>query len=360
MKIIAEYPNPPQICRVIVQDGILQQIGRIVKRLKPSQVYVLTNTTLRKLYYGKLQESLSQAGFRVHPLLVIPDGERFKSLDSLRYCYDRLINYKADRESLLLTLGGGVITDLGGAVAATYMRGIKLVHVPTTLVAQVDASVGGKNGINHTRAKNIIGSFYHAQMILVDPQVLETLSQRHYLNGLVEVIKIGLVSNPGLFSFIQNNIDPLLQRQKKTLLKLIVSSIRQKLEITTTDPQEQGLRKILNFGHTFGHALETKSNYTKLSHGETVSLGILVALKLSLDLKLANTKLLKMVQSLLQVAGLPTQMKRVDIRQIWEIMYMDKKAGYGRINFVLLEELGKPILRAVNFQDFKRAIEIIS
>lgn len=320
---------------------------------------MLTNPTLMKLYYDKLEESLSSAGFQIFPPLVIADGEKLKSLESLGYCYDQLVKHRADRSSLLLTLGGGVITDLGGVVAATYMRGISLAHLPTSLLAQVDAAIGGKAAVNHTRAKNVIGCFYQSRLVLVDPLVLGTLSQRHYLNGLAEVIKIGLVSNPKLFRSIEKNIDALVERRKAELHRLIMLAIRQKIKITARDPYEQGVRKILNLGHTFAHALEAYGKYDSLLHGEAVALGMLVALKLSFDLKIGSAEILQSVQALLKQAGLPTRIKRLDLKEIWEIMYLDKKAGYGKINFVLLEGVGQPKLKSVNFDDFKQAVEII-
>jgi 3-dehydroquinate synthase len=320
---------------------------------------VLTNSTVRKLHYKELQESLKQAGFDGR-VLVMPDGEEFKSLESLGSGYDFLVKHKADRSSLLIALGGGVITDLGGMLAATYMRGIKLVHIPTTLLAQVDAGIGGKAAVNHTRAKNAIGCFYQPNLVMIDPTVLSTLNQREYLNGLAEVIKIALVADPSLFKFLKRNLRAIVERKVPYVTQTISQAVKKKLEITQKDPFERGLRKILNFGHTFGHALEAQKKFSRISHGEVVSLGMLVALQLSADLRIGNETTLTAVKELLEQGGLPTKIKKLDSKALWKIMYLDKKANSGRINFVLLKEIGKPIVKAGEYEQFRRACRVLS
>jgi len=320
----------------------------------------LTNTTLVKMHYPKLKKSLFRNGLKVGPPMVISDGERFKNLKSLSFCYDRLVEHQADRKSVLVTLGGGVITDLGGMLAATYMRGIRLVHIPTTLLAQVDAAIGGKSGVNHPGAKNTIGCFYQPDLILIDPLVLSTLSQRHYLNGLAEVIKIALVADTPLFKFLQQNIFAIIERKKSPLMKMIGSAVKSKINITTRDTFEKDLRKNLNLGHTFGHALEAEGRYRNILHGEAVSLGMLVALQLSVDMKIGKRETLEAVQALLEQVGLPTKIKRLDTQALWEIMYLDKKAGYGKINFVLLKKIGKPSIKAIEYHQFKQACRVLS
>lgn len=359
MKLTAEFKGFPSTSQIIIQDGSLSRAGTLIKRLNPSQVLVLTNTTLLSLHYRELKKSLFQNGLKVSPPTVIPDGERFKNLKSLRYCYDRLAKQKADRKSVLVTLGGGVITDLGGMLAATYMRGIKLVHLPTTLLAQVDAAIGGKTGVNHPQAKNSIGCFYQPDLILIDPLVLSTLSHRHFQNGLAEVIKMALVADPPLFKFLQQNSFAIVERKKSPLVRIIASAVKSKINITTGDPYEKDLRKILNLGHTFGHALEAHQKYENVLHGEAVSLGMLVALQLSTDLKIGTLKMLDEVKILLEQAGLPTRIKRLDTQALWEIMYLDKKAGYGKINFVLLRKIGKPVIKAIEYHQFKQACRVL-
>jgi len=360
MKIKIKFLPAPQKCQLVIRDGALSDAGNIIQALIPSQVFVLTNATLNKRHYPKLKAGLVSSGLKLAPAIVIENGERYKNLKSLKHCYDFLAEQKADRQSLLITLGGGVITDLGGVVAATYMRGIRLVHIPTTLLAQVDAAIGGKTAVNHRRAKNIIGTFYHPILVLIDPLTLATLDQRQYLNGLVEVIKIGLVASPSLFKFIESNRGRILVKRKTVLTRIIKAAVRRKLEIVRRDPTEQGFRRILNFGHTFAHALETRQGYRNLLHGEAVCLGMLVALKLSADLKLGSCETLGRVKNLLEAVKLPTKVKKPDAKALWQIMALDKKSGYGRINFMLLEKIGKPILKSVRFEQFEQAVEVLN
>jgi len=330
----------------------------IKKKFSTSQLFVLTDSKGYKLYYKKLEKSVSKQRLRVTPI-IIPDGERYKNLDSLKKAYDRLVKEKADRQSLLVGLGGGVIGDLAGTVAATYMRGIPLVHIPTTLLAQADASIGGKTALDLPQAKNLMGCFYSAQLVIIDPLVLKTLPKKDFLNGLVEIIKIGLVSNPKILYFVQKHYKEILKKDIVYLQKLISMAVAEKVKITNLDPFDRGVRKILNFGHTFGHAVETYKNYQKITHGEAVGLGIQVALKLSEDLKLTNDGLRSEVKNLFTEMGLPTQIKGLDLRKIWEIMNLDKKVKDGNVNFVLLKDIGKPILKAVNEKSFNKAAKII-
>jgi 3-dehydroquinate synthase len=360
MKLTAEFKGFPSTCQVIIGEDCLLRAGKLIRQLNSSQVFILTNPTLQNLHYGKLKESLSQSGYNLNLPIVIPDGERFKNLKSLSFCYDRLVKHQADRKSVLVTLGGGVITDLGGMLAATYMRGIRLVHIPTTLLAQVDAAIGGKAGINHPGAKNMIGCFYQPNLILIDPLVLNTLSQRDYLNGVAEVIKIALVADTLLFKFLKQNIFAIIERKKSPLMKMIGSAVKSKINITTRDTCEKDLRKILNLGHTLAHALEAHQKYKNILHGEAVSLGMLVALQLSVDLKIGTLKMLDDVKALLEQAGLPTKIKRLDTQALWKIMYLDKKAGFGKINFVLLKKIGKPSIKAIEYHQFKQACRVLS
>lgn len=344
---------------VIIERGGLSKAGLLIKeKISPSQVFILTNPKVHKLYYKRLKKSLSDEGLKV-TLIKIPDGERFKNLITLKKVYDHLVKEKADRESLLLGLGGGVIGDLAGTVAATYMRGIHLVHIPTTLLAQADAAIGGKTALDLPQAKNLMGCFYPAQLVIIDSWVLKTLAKRDFLNGLVEIIKIGLVSNPEILNSIRRNYDKILKKDFFYLQKLISVAVGEKVRITNLDPFDRGIRKILNFGHTFGHALETYKNYQKITHGEAVSLGILLALKLSADLKLANDGLCPKVKHLFSEIGLPTQIKNINLKKIWEIMKLDKKVKDSKVNFVLLKDIGKPILKAVNEKSFYKAAEVI-
>jgi 3-dehydroquinate synthetase len=239
------------------------------------------------------------------------------------------------------------------------MRGIKLVHIPTTLLAQVDASIGGKTAVNHPRAKNTVGCFYQPNLVMIDPTVLRTLSQSEYLDGLAEVIKIALVTDPPLFEFLKRNLKAILGRSSPYVAQMVYRAVRKKIEITQKDPFERGLRKILNFGHTFAHALEAQKKFGRISHGQAVSLGMLVALQLSADIKLGNETTLRIVTELMEESGLPIKIKKLDTKALWKIMYLDKKANFGRINFVLLKKIGKPVVRAVEYEQFKQACGVL-
>ncbi len=354
MKMVAKFQAAPQKCDFYIQPGLLSSCGKIIQSLKPSQIFVVTNPRIRRLYFEDLRRSLCQAGCGRITIISIPEGEVHKDLKYLMTCYHKLILHDADRLSLIITLGGGVISDLGGMAAATYMRGIKLAHIPTTLVAQVDASIGGKTAVNHERSKNIFGSFYQADCVILDPLVLTTLSRREYLSGLVEIIKISLISNPRLFKYLCKNISRLKRRNSIGLRNIIQEALELKLNIVTQDPNDFGLRKMLNFGHTLGHALETITRYGRYSHGEAVALGILVSLKLG-----RNNSTFAQVQKLFNQIDLPTKIRRVSPKTLWKFMRLDKKSGFGRVNFVLLRGIGKPYVKNVSFQDFKRALEVI-
>lgn len=344
---------------ILIQKGCLSEITRqINEKIAPSRIFVLTNPKVYKLYYDRLKRSFSRQNCKMLPI-VIPDGERYKNIETYQKVLRRLVSEKADRKSVLTGLGGGVIGDLAGTVAATYMRGIWLVHIPTTLLAQVDAAIGGKTALDFPQAKNLMGFFYPPRLVFIDPLVLSTLDQQNFLNGLVEVMKLGLVSSKSLWEFIQKNYTKILARDNFYLQKLIVQAVREKVRITTSDPFDRGVRNILNFGHTFGHALETYRHYHNISHGEAISLGILVALKLSVNLKLISIKLFSQVLDLFSEMGLPAKVKGLDLKKIWQIMALDKKAKNREVNFILLKGVAQPTIQAVLEKDFYQAAGVI-
>ncbi len=344
---------------ILIEKGCLSETARqIDEKIAPSQIFVLTNPKVYKLYYARVKMSFSRQNLKMLPI-VIPDGERYKNIETYQKVLRRLMSEKADRESVLTGLGGGVIGDLAGTVAATYMRGICLVQIPTTLLAQVDAAIGGKTALDFPQAKNLMGCFYPPRLVLIDPLVLSTLDQQNFLNGLVEAIKLGLVSKKSLWEFIQKNYTKILARDNFYLQKLIVQAVRGKVRITTSDPFDRGVRNILNFGHTFGHALETYRHYHNISHGGAISLGILVALKLSVNLKLISPKLFSQVLDLFLEMGLSAKVKGLDLKEIWQITALDKKAKNREVNFILLKGIAQPTIQAVLEKDFYKAAEVI-
>jgi 3-dehydroquinate synthase len=344
---------------VEIRRGLLADVGAMVRgKWKIDRVFVLTNTTVHAHWYAALNKALADAGIRCYPM-VIGDGERYKNVAVYHRIIGRLAEEHADRQSLLLTLGGGVIGDLGGFVAATYMRGIDLVHVPTTLVAQIDSSIGGKTAIDHARAKNMIGCFYHPRRVLTDPDVLATLPKREFRNGLFEAIKIGLVCNPELHAFIQLGLDKIRGGNKRRIFQMVSRCVREKVKVVDRDPCDRGFRAILNFGHTFGHALETSADYRGLGHGEAVGWGMLLALRLSEHLGYCAGAHVQ--ESYAMIRHLLPQKKRIgeNAGRLWQTMLHDKKAVDGRVNFILLKSIGKPIKITVTRRMFNKALDTL-
>ncbi|MBE3127652.1 MAG: 3-dehydroquinate synthase, partial [Candidatus Atribacteria bacterium] len=270
--------------KVCIEKGILINLGEYLsKTIENKRIIIISNSLVNCLYGVKLLSSLKRGGFNLNPidLIEIPDGEKYKSLSTARYLYDELLKRKANRTTTLIALGGGVIGDLTGFVAATYMRGLPLVHIPTTLLAQVDSSIGGKVAVDHPLAKNIIGSFYQPKAVYTDPEVLQTLSDKDIKNGIAEAIKIAVIKSPAFFKWLEKNINQLLKKHKDLLSELVKEAVSLKVDIVLQDPWESGLRKVLNFGHSIGHALEVRAEYQDLSHGEAVALGMLIETKIA-------------------------------------------------------------------------------
>ncbi|MFQ6031770.1 MAG: 3-dehydroquinate synthase [Candidatus Zixiibacteriota bacterium] len=357
VKIKVEINPASNSYTVAIKTGVIKEVGRFLKKsFSSGKVFVLTNDEVHSLYYKGVKNSLDKFGFD-HKVIIIPDGERYKNLKTYNYVFNKLIEHKADRHSVLVTLGGGVICDLGGFVAATYMRGVKLVHIPTTLVAQIDASIGGKVAVDHKMAKNLIGAFYNPRLVLTDPEVLNTLRRKDFLNGLFEAIKIALVCQKELFFFIADKLSGILRKEEYLLRQLIVRCIKEKVRIVQRDPFEKNLRMILNFGHTFAHALETNKKYRSISHGEAVGLGMLLALRLSNKLgHLTEHKTARISELILKLIK-SDRLKGVDPGQIWGTIALDKKGKEGKVRFVLLKDIGKPIIEEVNKKVFFEVFE---
>lgn len=349
-------------CKVAIGRGILTEIKKYLIPLLPEpRVVILTNPSLKKLYGNRLISDLSKQGITVHTI-VVGDGEKVKNITTAKQIFDKLLNWKTNRHTTLITLGGGVIGDLGGFVAATFMRGIPLIHIPTTLLAQIDSSIGGKVAINHPRAKNIIGSFYQPAAILIDFEVLQSLPIRQIKNGLVEAIKIAIVNRPSFFYWLKDNIERIVQKEYEVLGMLVNRAVQEKIDIVLRDPWEKNERQFLNLGHTIGHVWETIDNYNGITHGEAVALGILVEAKIAYHRGICSEECqedIKQIFSLLfnsfsSSSGLfspalfqykqdakSTENQNIDFEQFWDILTLDKKNKKGEIVFVLPERLGK-------------------
>lgn len=329
---------------VHVGTGLLGRADLIVPLLERKSVAIVTNATVAPLYMEHVAGALTREGVEV-VRIVLPDGEGHKDWRTLNAVFDALLEKRCGRDTTLVALGGGVIGDIAGFAAAIYQRGVHYVQVPTTLLAQVDSSVGGKTAINHPLGKNMVGAFHQPRLVLADMDTLKTLPGRELCSGLAEVIKHGLIRDAAFFGWLEANIERLLARDSEALEHAVLRSIAIKAEIVARDERESGLRKVLNFGHTFGHAIETGLGYGAWLHGEAVAAGMAMAADLSRQLGYLSDADTGRVRSLLERAGLPTAAKGIPPSRMQQLMSVDKKAKEGRIYFVLLERLGAATLR---------------
>lgn len=314
-----------------------------------AQAVIVTNTTVQPLYAAQLQAALASKYPQVH-MVVLPDGEAHKDWQTLNQIFDGLLAHGCDRKTVLFALGGGVVGDMTGFAAACYMRGVPFVQVPTTLLAQVDSSVGGKTAINHPLGKNMIGAFYQPQLVVCDLASLDSLPAREVSAGLAEIIKYGPIADMTFFDWLERNMDALRQRDRMALLHAVKRSVEIKAWVVGQDEKEAGLRAILNFGHTFGHAIEAGMGYGAWLHGEGVGAGMVMAAHLSHELGLVDAAFVARLTGLIERAGLPTRGAVLDAQDnagaYLAHMRVDKKAEAGAIRFVLIDGPGQAIMRA--------------
>jgi len=324
-----------------IGPGVLAQVGAHVVALTPGRkVFIVSHPTLYKLYGETLADSLQTVGFGVETCLV-PEGERSKTLLGASRLFTRLARGGGDRHSVVCTMGGGVLGDLAGFVAATYMRGIPLVHIPTSLLAMVDSSIGGKTAVNHKLGKNLIGAFYPPRAVFTDTALLQSLPEREYLCGLSEIVKAGVIGDIELFQFIETHVDAIRQRDEAVLTTLIERAIAVKVRVVQEDPTERGVRAILNFGHTLGHALEAATMYDQYSHGEAVAVGMALVAILSERLGYCSAAVRSRLCALIEALGLPTTYAQLPPQRLLEVMTHDKKSLNGVVRFVLLKDVGE-------------------
>ncbi len=325
--------NPPYT--VFIGENLKD---KMVEFLGNRRAFVITDSNLFSFYKDFLK-NLSQHIF------VFEAGEESKNINTLMRIYDFLIDKSADRHSLILAFGGGVVGDTAGFAAATYMRGAKLIQLPTSLLAMVDSSVGGKTGINYGGYKNIIGSFYQPEAVFVDVAFLKTLPEREYLSAFAEVVKYGMIRDKKLFEFLENSVDALKNRDLESLRFVVERSIKNKAEIVAEDEKEKNIRALLNFGHTFAHAIESITNYKRYLHGEAVSIGMVMASRLAEKLGYMRSEDTKRLKNLLLSFGLPIKVDfSINPEQIYEIMLKDKKNRDGVLRFVLTMGIGNSII----------------
>ncbi|MGZ8225650.1 MAG: 3-dehydroquinate synthase [Methylococcaceae bacterium] len=323
---------------IYIGTHLLNQSELFVKHIKSRQVIVITNETIAPLYLDKLLQNLQPYSVET---VILPDGEQYKTLEWVAKIFDKLLASKFSRNATLIALGGGVIGDMGGFAAACYQRGIVFLQIPTTLLAQVDSSVGGKTGVNHPLGKNMIGAFYQPQCVIADADVLDTLDDRQLSAGLAEVIKYGLIRDAEFFVWLENNIDKLLARDKQALAFAIERSCINKAEIVAEDETETGVRATLNLGHTFGHAIETGVGYGAYLHGEAVAIGTCQAADLSRRKGWLNEQDVLRIIELFKKANLPVNPpEQLDADRFLELMAVDKKNVDGQIRLILLEQIG--------------------
>lgn len=344
---------------LVVGTDLLNSVGKLLTpHTKSNKVLIVSDAFVKTRYMPVVLKSLKDAGFDVNTIEV-PVGEESKSLAQFSRIQDSLVAHQLDRGSMLIALGGGVIGDLAGFAAAVYMRGIPYVQIPTTLQAQVDASVGGKTAINHPKSKNLIGAFHQPKLVVIDVDTLKTLPQRDIQAGLIEVIKMGVIRDAPLFESVEENLEAILNLDDTTLIEIISQACVNKAEIVAKDEKESGLRMVLNYGHTFGHALEAVTHYNRYRHGEAVSIGMNCAAQLAANLGMFSETDLQRQWSLLKRAKLPiTFPTDLTPETLCDAMYLDKKTLGGKLRLILPTRIGEVVIR--DDIDDRDVIEAIS
>lgn len=328
---------------IYIGKGLLEKVELLLPHLAQKKVAIVTNTTIAPLYLDRLRAAFEKHG--VHTVdIILPDGEKYKNWQTLNLIFDALLAQRCERKTTLIALGGGVVGDLTGFAAATYLRGVPFAQIPTTLLAQVDSSVGGKTGINHPLGKNMIGAFYQPCAVLADSTTLDTLPDRELRAGIAEVIKYGLIHDTHFFSWLEQNMDKLIARETDALSKAICRSCEIKAEIVAADERESGVRSLLNLGHTFGHAIENAVGYGVWLHGEAVAAGTIMAAELSKRMKFISEHDFDRILSIFRIAGLPISAPKFSPDYYLSLMKLDKKVEAGKMRFILLKQIGEAVI----------------
>ncbi|WP_269533736.1 3-dehydroquinate synthase [Chitinimonas sp. BJYL2] len=332
-----DLPQSPY--QILIGQGLLDAIAPILAVLPQKRVVIVSNTTVAPLYMNRLCATLGAAGVR-YATVLLPDGEQYKTFDSLQLILESLLRERCERKTTLIALGGGVVGDITGLAASLYQRGMPFIQIPTTLLAQVDSSVGGKTAINHPLGKNMIGAFHQPSLVLADLDVLKTLPDREYSAGLAEVIKYGLIDDLPFLEWLEANMPALVRRDPSALEYAVERSCQNKARIVAMDEREEGVRALLNLGHTFGHAIEAGLGYGVWLHGEAVGAGMWLAAHASAALGNLSESDVDRIARLLRAAGLPAEAPALGFERWMSLMAQDKKVVEGRIRFVLLKQLG--------------------
>jgi 3-dehydroquinate synthase len=341
---------------ILIQDGLIAESGTTIYSCSPGNLAVIiTNATVAPLYLPAVKKSLEDALFQV-AVIELPDGEEYKTLSLVEQLYDQLLAYNVDRTSPIIALGGGVIGDMAGFAAATFLRGVPLIHIPTTLLAQVDSSVGGKTGVNLPQGKNMVGAFYQPRLVLIDPAVLKTLDSRELRAGMSEVIKYSVIHDRHFFYFLQNNMAGAYALDEAVIFRIIKTCCAIKAAITAQDEHEGGIRAVLNFGHTIGHAIEMLTAYSSFRHGEAVAMGMAAAARLSAAWGYCAYEACNDLIALLESAGLPVQLPALERNSYLAAMQKDKKRSRGTIRMVLMKSIGEVIIEEIAAEKLASAL----
>ena len=354
--------------KIVIKNGALQenyflvnQINDFVnKKIINKKVLIITDDNVNFLYAEKILQQLNSANYKCE-IHSIEAGENSKSLSTAEKIYTKAIELRLDRKSLIIACGGGVVGDIAGFVAATFLRGIKFIQIPTTLLAQVDSSIGGKTGVNHSLGKNLIGAFHQPLQIITDPSILKTIPQRELLSGLAEVVKYGVFADEILFKYLNDNSEDILAKDSAKLENIIETSCKIKASIVEKDEKENNIRMVLNLGHTIGHAIEALGNYTYYTHGEAISLGLKSVAFLSYLTGRCSLETVERVENLLLKLKLPSKIKfLVTADEVYNYIERDKKSVDGKINWVLINDIGKyEITSSVSPLDINKAISYL-
>jgi len=343
---------------ILIGQHLLDQTETWVSEVvKPSRVVIVTHPSIYRLYGDRLVQSFTAAGISVN-VIDVPEGESSKSLKQAEKIYDRLMEWGCDRQSVLIALGGGVIGDLTGFIAATYVRGVPFIQVPTTLLAQVDSSVGGKTAVNHPRGKNMIGAFYQPKRVVIDLETLRTLPEREFRAGIAEIIKHGVIEDADLFAYLETHTAKILAQDSEALEYIIATSCAIKARVVEKDERESHYRMVLNFGHTLGHAVESLTGYSAFVHGEAVAIGMVYAAKLSEICGRCTAEVPRRITALIEKFGLPTRLPGLSPEALIQSMYLDKKTTHKKIRFILVKDIGSiEIVDEVAESLIKQALE---
>jgi len=327
---------------IFIGQDLLAQKNLVTPYIKAKQVMIVTNETIAPLYLDQARALFSD--FQVQQV-ILPDGEVFKNLTVLNTIFDELLTQRCDRQVTLVALGGGVIGDMAGFAAACYQRGVPFIQIPTTLLAQVDSSVGGKTGVNHPQGKNMIGAFHQPQCVLIDTNTLKTLEPRQLSAGLAEVVKYGLINDTSLFDWLEQNTQHLLALEPEAIAYAVERSCTDKADVVAQDEKEKGMRALLNLGHTFGHTIEAGLGYGEVLHGEAVAIGMVLAAKMSQRLGWMDADSVARVETILKAMHLPTVIPQgLTPEQMLELMQVDKKVQAGKIRLILMKGIGQSLV----------------